>query len=440
MTHDTGRRLGCFQAGIATPYLDGLAADGVCFTRYHSVATQCSSSRGTMLTGRFPHRHGLMGLARIGWRLHPAEWCLARYLAEAGYETHLVGLQHEGPDTVRLGYRHVLEGRCDARSVGAAVGHFLRSRTRHCARPFFVMAGMRETHRPFDRPEYLPDDPSWVPVPAYLPDTPAIRHEFAAFGGLVRAADTAVGTMLEALKASGLAENTLVVYTTDHGIAFPRAKGMSYDAGLETALIMRWPGRIPVGLQRNELLSNVDLLPTLLEVAGIPAPEDLDGQSFLPLVTGEYGIPREYIFFEMTWHDRYNPMRGIRTDHHKYILNFDPQSPLVFLPADIYRSPSGVATRERYHAESRPAEELYDLDADPLELVNLATDPAYAGLCVEFRDRLDRWMSSTKDPLLRGPVAPPRAQAERLLAEAAAGRLTGPLTDQEQLLIIAAMR
>lgn len=439
LSHDTGRRLGCYGAGVATPHLDALAASGVRLLRCHCTAPQCSPSRGSLLTGRFPHRNGLMGLAHLGWRLGPGERPLPRLLGAAGYDTFLAGLQHAAADPEHLGYRHVLETRRDARSVGGAVCRFLRHRPAD-AGPFLLVAGLRETHRPFEGPDCVADDPRHVSVPAYLPDLGAVREDLAAFGGAVRAADAGVGKMLRALDASGLAAHTLVVFTTDHGVAFPRAKGMCYDAGLETAMLLRWPGRIAAGTVCGRLLSNVDLLPTLLEAAGAPPAPGIDGRSFLPTLLSRHCAPREPIFFESTWHDRYNPVRGIRTDRHKYLLNFDPESPLVYLPGDVYRSPSGLVTREHHCARPRPAEELYDLDADPAERHNLAADAAAAATVAELRAALDAWMRRTGDPLLQGPVVPPRAQAERLVAEAEGDRLTGPLTATERALIAAALR
>ena len=440
ITHDTGRRLGCYGARVETPRLNGLAAEGMRLDQYFCTAPQCSPSRGSIFTGRFPHRNGLMGLAHVGWRLHPQERCLAQYLAEVGYETALCGMQHEHDtsDPGRLGYGQLLGRERHMAAVAREGARFLAAHAsagRGGRPPFLLVAGVTETHRPFDRSGYVPDDPAGVDVPAYLPDVAAVRQELAGFGGLVRAVDSGVGLLLDALAASGLAEDTLVLYTTDHGIAFPRAKGMGYDPGLETALLARWPSHIPAGVACGALTSNVDLLPTLLDVAGVPLPPGLDGVSLLPQLGGGPGDPTRQIHFELTWHDRYNPLRGVRGTRWKYVRNFDPESPEVYLPADIYRSPSGEATRAACYARPRAGEELYDLRADPSERRNRAGDPSCAAIVDQLRQAVDGWMARTDDPLTRGHVAPPPTQAERLRREAEQGRLTGPLTAVEAELV-----
>jgi len=385
------------------------------FTNYFCTAAQCSPSRGSILTGRFPHRNGLMGLAHIGWEFNQGEKTLPMYLNEAGYSTHLFGLQHESRDPARLGYQHLHlhEGSGVARVAAEDVKAFLSEVSGGTGQPFFANVGTQEPHRSYDREGYPRDDPRRVVPLPYLPDRPGIREDLAGLNGLIQAVDEAVGEMVRALEQNGLAENTLFIFTTDHGIAMPRAKGTCYDPGIETALIMRMPGRFEGGVRRDELLSNVDLLPTLVELAGHEAPEDLDGRSFLPLLTGGPYAPRDHIYVEMTWHDKYNPMRGIRTRRYKYIRNFG-ERPLVFLPLDIYRGRAGEETREEFYGSVRAEEELYDLRDDPLEQRNLAGDPSYAQVLQELRGRVTEWMEETNDPLLEGPVPPTPEQEARL--------------------------
>jgi len=414
ITHDQGRRLGCYGADVRTPNLDAIAADGVMFTRYFCTAAQCSPSRGSIMTGRFPHRNGLMGLAHIGWELHETEKTLPMLLNGTGYSTHLFGLQHETRRPDRLGYQHVHlhDGSGRAATAAPEVVEFLREQGRE-SQPFFVNVGLQEPHRPYHRPGYPSDDPARVRPLPYLPDKPGIREDLAGLNGLIQVVDEAVGRMVGALQETGLADNTLVIFTTDHGIAMPRAKGTCYDPGIETALLMRLPGRIEGGMRRDELLSNVDLLPTLVEFVGGEVPEDLDGAGFLPLLTGGRYEARDHIFAEMTWHDKYNPTRAIRTREHKYVRNFGDR-PLVFLPLDIYRGRAGEETRDEFYGSSRPEEELYDLRDDPLEQHNLAADPRHEATLRQLRDRVREWMEATDDPLLAGDVAPTPEQRERL--------------------------
>ncbi len=423
ITHDTGRHLGCYGWPVATPHLDHLAAEGMRFDRHFCVAAQCSPSRSALMTGRWPHCNGVMGLAPR-WTYRDGEQTLAQCLGAAGYETALIGLQHEGSDPARLGYgfaetslagsgfRYVPGAQSPATVLAGQAAEWLRRRPAAGSRPYLLVVGLAETHRPWDRPEYAGEPTDAVRVPPYLPDEPQVRAELAAFAGSVRVADQAVGDILRAVDATGDTQDTLVVFTVDHGLAFPRAKGMSYDPGLATALLVRWPGRVAPGSVSDELVCNTDLFPTLLGAAGVAPPPAVQGQSFLGLLTGGAHKPRDDFFFEMTWHDRYNPHRGIRTRRHKYIRNFG-SLPLVFLPGDIYNSPSGALVRERYYAETRPAEELYDLERDPLEHHNLVQDAQYTQVLAGLRARVERWMEETGDPLLAGPVEAPQGPARR---------------------------
>ena len=414
ITHDTGQHLHCYgHASVRTPNLDRLAAEGVRFDHYYCTAPQCSPSRGSIITGRFPHVNGLMGLVNRGWNLPNSEATIPLLLREAGYETRLFGFQHEKRDARDLGCCYNWISRRGERptvaNIGPQVEAFLRERGSAPAdAPFFAMVGFSETHRPFDG--YGAAEPASVALPAYLPDDPDVRRDLAQFEGCVAAMDAGVGGILTALAESGLAEETLVIYTTDHGIAFPRAKCNLYDAGIETALLMRWPGGFAGGRVELALLSNVDLLPTLLEVAGAPPPANLDGRTFLGLLTGGEYQPRAEIFAEKTWHDKYDPMRAVRTERFKYIRSYDPHR-LVDLPLDIQNSISGAAVRDLW-PDARPPEMLFDLDADPLERRNLADDPAFAAVRADLAARMDAWQARTRDPILDGPVPPPRPAAQ----------------------------
>ena len=416
-THDLGRRLGCYGADVETPTVDSLADDGVRFDEYVCTAPQCSPSRGSMVTGRYPHDNGLMGLAHLGWGLDDGVETMPDLLGRAGYSTHLFGVQHEAVDPGRLGYdEHWVDSEY-ADDVADATVEFLGDPP---DRPFLASVGFFEPHRlsryegfRFGPDRYDSPDPETVSVPDYLPDVEAVREELAAFEGMLGAADDAVGRVLDALDAAGLREETLVVFTTDHGIAFPRAKGTLYEAGIGTALIADHPA-LPSGESRDHLLSNVDLLPTLLDVAGGEPPDAVAGRSFAPLLwDDDPDAGRERAFLEETFHDKYNPTRGVRTPRYKYVRSFG-DLPKVYLPMDVLQSPSGRALYERYYTSARPEEELYDLAADPLEEENLIDDPEYAEVADRLRTSVDDWMARTDDPLLDGDVPVPPEHVERM--------------------------
>lgn len=413
ISHDTGRYLGSYGHQVSTPELDELAAKGIRFAQYYCPAPQCSPSRGSILTGQYPHNNGLIGLAHLGFTIQEERTTLPKELQKNGYETTLIGFSHETigetqkgvvSSTYNLGYDRYFEIEGSrAPKVAETVTTYLQEKANNPSeQPFFVNIGFEETHRPFDEYEPYADALDDISVVPYLPDTPNVRRDLALFHGSVKVLDQAVGTIMRALRETGLEDNTIVIYTTDHGIAFPRAKGTLKDAGLETALIVYSPARFGEGKVIADLLCNVDMMPTLLDLAGAPVPEGLDGKSFAPLLEGKQPKIREDFFCELTWHDKYHPMRGIRTERYKYVVNLE-DGPQIYMPVDIHKSLSGAEVRTQYYVPNE-AEELYDLQRDPLEEHNLIQDPQYTEVASELRSKVREWMESTDDPLLHGPV------------------------------------
>ena len=405
ITHDTGRHLGCYGRGAPSPNLDKLAEEGVKFTQAFCTAPQCSPSRASVLTGLMPHRHGLIGLAHRGFRLRNNVPLLPKLLSQAGYSTHLFGLQHETAwDRVgELGYQYV--HRPDGLSCLKVTPLLLDFLSKEPPQPFFTSVGFTETHRPFPKLEQTPPQ---VKVPPFLPDEPDVRHDVAELNEAVRRVDESVGQIVEALKKHHLWDNTLLIFTTDHGIAFPGAKATLFDLGIEIALIMHGPDEFNGGKVIDAMVSNADLMPTLCEVAGVEPPTDIDGKSLIPLVRGEVAKLHERIFVELTYHAAYDPMRGARTERFKYIRSFADRP--LWLPPNV----DNGLTKEwfRQHRPEafqtpRPKEMLFDLHADPLERCNLADDPAYAGVLAKIRQWVEEWMAATDDPLRHGHVPPP---------------------------------
>jgi arylsulfatase A-like enzyme len=198
-----------------------------------------------------------------------------------------------------------------------------------------------------------------------------------------------------------------VIFATDHGAAMPRAKCTLYDPGIEVALLWRWPGTLPGGRVISEMVSNVDVTPSLLEALALPVPASVQGRSFWPLSSGssQAYVPRAEIFAEKTFHTYYEPMRAIRTLDHKLIVNFEV-STTVDVPTDIRQSPIYPLMLSQFGGVRSPVE-LYDLQADPWEQHNLADQPEVSTIQADLGRRLLVWMEQTDDPLLRGPVASP---------------------------------
>lgn len=405
--HDLGRHLGCYGVEtVRTPNLDALASTGVKFESAFCVAPQCSPSRASLATGRYPHSHGVMGLAhgRYAWDLAPEERHVAALLRTHGYESHLFGLQHVTTrDPQSLGFDYVHD-QGFGRDVASQVSRFLGSPLP--PKPLYIEVNLFEPHRPYDYGSVQSDESGGVVVPPYLPDEEASYGEMAALQGAIREADLAVGRIIAALEDAGISDTALVIFTPDHGIAMPRAKCTLYDPGIEIALLMRWPGYFEGGRVVSELVNNIDVLPTLLELVGVHVPEGVQGRSFLPLLREEPYFARDAVFAEKTFHSYYDPMRGMRTQRFKFIRNFEANF-LVEVPGDVQRGYTFRSSVELYSAGGRPDTELYDLGVDPFEQHNLTGVPELAEIEQELDARLWSWMSETGDPLLQGPVVSP---------------------------------
>ena len=411
--HDLGDWLSCFgRPDVSSPNLNALAGEGMRFENHFCPAPQCSPSRASIKTGRYPQSHGVMGLTHRGWRYAAGEWDLPLLLRGAGYRSVLVGFQHERHDKAELTYdehwTHLASalGMSAPEETGADVVadravDFLAKRAR-ASRPFFLSIGLFDVHRVYGT-DYDPDVAARLIVPGFLPDEPIVRKDLATFYEKIRRADAAVGRILRALSAADLAEDTLVYFTTDHGPEFPRAKMTLYDPGIKTALLVRFPHVVRAGARSDALTTHVDLVPTLLELAGLSIPTTVQGRSMLGLLRGEPYAPRDAIFAQMTWHGgEYDPMRCIRTARFKYIRNYVPGWPPQIGGACVERY--GEAFVNAHFGIPRPAEELYDLAADPWEQHNLAARPEKRSLRQELAARLAAWMREVDDPLLRGPV------------------------------------
>ncbi len=264
--------------------------------------------------------------------------------------------------------------------------------------------GFFETHREFFRP--VEGEEHYVRPPANLPDTVETRADMASFVASARSLDRGVGAVLDALEDTGLARTTLVICTTDHGIAFPGAKATMSDRGTGVMLILRGPGGFGAGKLSDALVSHIDLYPTVCDLLEIPHPDWLQGRSLMPIVTGAADEVRDAIFTEGTYHAAYEPQRAVRTQRWKLVRRFGDRR-LPVLP-NIDDSPSkDVWLRHGYAERELPPLALHDLVFDPNEAENLVAHVDLAPVVDDLSTRLERWMRDTGDPLLHGPVAPP---------------------------------
>ena len=423
--HDAGRHLGRYGYPVPTPNLDRLARGGVTFRNAFCVSPTCSPSRAGLLTGQYPHQCGQFGLSNRGFPLRHVDRHVARTLGETGYRTALVGVQHVARTETDLPYDHVspeivgyavgdAEVAATASSVAGRAEAWLDAHGRDG--PWFLDAGTLETHagtwKLLDDDE-LATDPTARP-PAVVPDVAESRSYYSRHVAMARRLDAAIGRILDKLDALGLADDTLVVFTTDHGLGIPTAKCNLTDAGLEVALLMRGPG-LPAAAHVTATVSHLDVFPTLLELASVGRPAWYEGKSLLPLIRGEVECVHEATFGEINHHGGPQPARSVRTDRHKLVRRWHGPDALAHnTDARPIKQPMLDAGWPHKLPPGREvdgaSDVLFDLTLDPTERCDRSADAAFSGIYDDLARRLEGWMRQTNDPLLQGVAALPEPE------------------------------
>jgi N-sulfoglucosamine sulfohydrolase len=417
-SHDTGRYVQPYGCPVETPRIQALAEQGMLFRQAFCAASTCSASRASLLTGTAAHSNGMLGLAHRGWSLHDYRWHIVHTLTQHGYNSVLIGEQHISKEPDVIGYDRVFKfSKPRASDVAPITTDVLRT----IETPFFLSVGFFETHRGFFAPAR--GEERYVAPPPNLPSTPETRADFAAFRASARSLDAGVGAVLDTVEAEGFADDTLVICTTDHGIAFPGWKTTLTDRGTGVMLIMRGPGGFDGGKTTDAIVSQIDLYPTICDLLEIERPGWLQGESLLPLASGDADAIHDAVYAEGTYHVAYEPQRAVRTRRWKFIQRFGDRA--LPVPANTDDSPSKDLWLENGWLE-RPIDalQLYDLSHDPNELVNLVGDPQYGDVIAELRVKLERWMRDTGDPLLDGPIAPPPGAEFNLVDQVSASEPT----------------
>jgi N-sulfoglucosamine sulfohydrolase len=398
-----------------TPHIDKVAGEGVLFTKAYCASPVCHPSRSALLTGQDIWR--LRDAAVFGGTLHNSFDTYPKMLREAGYE-----VAHSGKG---WGPGHMETGGWTVPPAGrdAPLSQILAN-AKAGKRPFCFWWGTTLGHRPFN---YHPGDRSLetIEIPPYLPDTQTVREDFAGYYQEVEAFDAEVGKVMEMLEKAGLTEETILIITSDHGMPWPRGKGSLYDMGTRVPLIVRWPKRIKPGRVVDDFVNFIDLAPTILELAGLPASEQMTGKSLTKILLSERsGIieeGRDRTHFALEAHHTVRPYqawlgymscRAIRTDKHLYIRNYPRKGhpgwrPLQGGPAvAIMQKEMAADETVRRNFElcfgHRPDEELYDVKADPYQMKNLAADPAFAKVKTSLEKALTDYMRTTADPRAAG--------------------------------------
>jgi len=419
--HDLGKHIGCYgQETVNSPNIDRLAGEGIKFRNSFCTAPHCSPSRASIITGRYPHSNGVIGLSHGGFRsmLKPCERPVSIILKEqAGYETCLFGLQHATSNTDFLKFDRKFPpdtGYVNTIECSDVVNYFNEYiKNRKSNKPLYAEINFFEPHNPYDFGGTTADTEKGVKVPPYIADIPESRSRVAAFQGAIKKADWAIGKIIEIMEKCMDITNTWIIFTTDHGPALPFAKCTLYDPGIMTALIMKYDGKgINSGNAYDAMISNVDILPTILEGIGTATPDNVQGRSFWNLLKGKGYTKRQEIFAEKTYHETYDPVRAIRTKNNKLIINFEN----LTIGSNYWEGRNsikiGMATDKRFN-KSKDFLELYDLENDPLERTNLAGNREYKNIEDELTEKLYEWMKGTCDPLLEGPV-PSATYTERI--------------------------
>jgi arylsulfatase A-like enzyme len=413
-THDTGRYIEPYGYNVPTPNLMELAKEGTVFRQAFCVGPTCSPSRAGLLSGMAPHSCGMLGLAHRGFHMDCSKH-LVRFLNDKGYETALSGIQHEMPEAGMIGYKRILDNqnyhmrkglKFDSVQFDLDNAHFAADFIKEKKdKPFFMSFGMFNTHRAFPdidsdiNPDYI--QPPW---PHY--DNKENREEMAAYITSARVMDRCAGIIMEALKESGQDEDTMIIFTTDHGIPFPKMKCSLYDVGIGVSLIIKFPGNKMRGGVLDSLVSQVDIFPTICDFAGLDKPNGLQGVSLLPLFEGTTDKVREEIFAEVNYHAAYEPVRCIRTERYKLIRFYGNHNELIPANWDDGLSKSFLV-ENGYLGEIRDREMLFDLYLDPVERINHIGDNRYRDIYNDLSLRLEEWMRRTEDPLFAPKIPAP---------------------------------
>jgi N-sulfoglucosamine sulfohydrolase len=411
---------------ISTPGIDGVAKDGVIFDKAYCTASSCTPSRASILTGQYPHQLKEGGNL---WGTLPVSYPnYTTILADNGYQLGLEGKGWGPGDFKPGGYKQNPAGP-DYKNFEQFINQL------QSEKPFCFWIGSHDPHRPYssELKKTVEFNRSALKVPAWMPDNEIVREDLLDYYAAVKRFDQKVESAVNLLKKKGMYDNTFIIITSDNGMPFPRIKANAYEASTNIPLVMRWGNHFTKGKRFDELVSLVDLAPTILNVANINVPESMMGKTLLPLLEkGKTDKRFNTVFTERERHARVRegnlsyPIRAIRTKDYLYIENLKPDRWPAGDPkseeatgafGDIDNGPAKqflVKNRNnptyekevKWSLEKRPAIELYDLKKDPNQLNNVADNSFYNNIKKELGKRLATWRRQTNDPLLNNENDP----------------------------------
>ena len=398
----TFRDIGCYGGQAHTPNIDRLASEGMRFTHCFQAAPMCSPTRHNIYTGQYPVKTG-------AYPNHTATYDniknITDYLKPLGYRVALSGKTHIGPREL-FKFEYSGSKNPDMNAVDQLMKESAESNT-----PFCLFACSNEPHTPWNKGDASRYPPKKIKLPVYIPDTPVVRDGYSRYLAEITYYDDQVGQLLKLLDKNEIADNTLVMVVSEQGNSMPFAKWTCYDSGLQSAMVVRWPGRVAAGVVTDAMVEYVDVTPTLVDAAGGTPDAQLDGKSFIPVLTGKADEHKKFVFGEMTTKGIINgnacyPIRSVRSRTHKLILNLQHDQKFTNACTKSREFVSMVQAAElgderarlavnRYHY--RPAIEFYDVIDDPLEMHNLADHPEHEPTITALRNELESWMQSQGD-------------------------------------------
>jgi uncharacterized sulfatase len=398
--------LGCYGSPDAvTPHIDRLAAEGLKFKNFFQATAMSSPTRHCLLTGMYPVRTGAYPnhtFIRDGITTLPA------YLQAAGYRTAIQGKRHIAPLTAfPFEYLGKNTDHVSPEKIEPFIADVAASK-----QPFFLYVASHDPHSPWTRGDRSLFDADRLTLPPTFVDTRDTREKYVNYLAEINQLDSDVGKVKALIEKYGLDDNTVFIFTSEQGHSFPFAKWTCYDAGLQTAFIIRWQGVIQPGSVAGALCEYVDVTPTLIDMAGGKIPKQLDGKSFLPVIRDNNRPFKQEVYAIHTTRgilsgsDHYG-IRSVRDKQYRYILNLTPDA---LFDCDATKKDNMVwaswlrkaetddfARRQTSHYRQRPEEELYDVVKDPHQMNNLASDPAYANVAASMRKKVEQWMLQQGD-------------------------------------------
>ena len=399
----TFRDIGCYGGQAHTPNIDFLATEGMLFERCFQSSSMCSPTRHNIYTGLYPFNSEAYPnhtFAKLGTK------SVVHYLQPLGYRVALSGKTHIKPQSVFPFEYSRQDNNPDMEAVDRLMAESVAEGSHFC-----LFACSNEPHGPWDKGDASIYPPDKVILPPYIVDTPEIRKGFSAYLAEITYYDSQVGQILALLDKHGLKENTLVMVVSEQGNSMPFAKWTCYGNGLQSAMIVRWPGHVKPGSTTSAMVEYTDVLPTFIEAAGGSEVSGLDGESFVPVLAGASNRHRNYVFGQVTTRginkgsDAY-PIRTVRDESFRLVWNLMPDVEYAnaytgskAFKSMITKGTFGDARAKEFVSryQHRPEFELFDCLADPLEMNNLAGNPEYASVKERLKNKLDAWMSDQGD-------------------------------------------